>query len=124
MSLYNKELDSITEEDLSSLIQNCVREGRNIEYKEVLPGNSDDDKREFLSDLSSFANAGGGDIIYGITAKRDSHGTSTGEPENIVPLSVNLDAASLRLHEMAQGGIDPRIPGLQVKNPALPGGAF
>lgn len=116
MSLYNKELDSITEDDLSSLIQNSVREGRSIEYKEALPGNSDDDKREFLSDLSSFANAGGGDLIYGIKEKRNSQGAPTGEPETIVPLSANPDATSLRLHEMAQGGIDPRIPGLRVRS--------
>jgi Putative DNA-binding domain len=124
MSLYNKELDSITEADLSSLIQNCVREGRNIEYKEILPGNSDDDKREFLADLSSFANAGGGDLIYGIKEKRDLHGATTGEPETIIPLSANLDAASLRLHEMAQGGIDPRISGLRVKSVPIRAGGI
>jgi predicted HTH transcriptional regulator len=115
MSLFSRNLDSLTEKDLSSLIRNSVREGRSIEYKEDLPGNSDDDRREFLSDVSSFANAGGGDLIYGIKEKRDSQAIPTGEPETIIPLSVNVDATSLRLHEMAQGGIDPRIPGLRVR---------
>lgn len=122
MSLYSKDLDSITEDDLSSLIQNCVREGRSIEYKEVLPGNSDDDKREFLSDLSSFANAGGGDLIYGVKEKRDSQGRTTGEPDTIIPLTTNQDATSLRLHEMAQGGIDPRVPGLRITSVPISAG--
>lgn len=33
---------------LESLRADGVREGRQLEYKEMLPGNSDEDKREFL----------------------------------------------------------------------------
>lgn len=114
MSLFHKDLQSITDEDLFSLIQNGVREGRGIEYKEALPGNSDDDKREFLSDISSFANAAGGDVLYGIKEKRDSSGVTTEDPEALMPLEVNVDAVTLQLYEMAQTGIDPRIPGLRI----------
>ncbi|MCK5240903.1 ATP-binding protein [bacterium] len=49
------------------MISNQIQESRTIEYKESLPGNSDQDKREFLADISSFANAAGGDLLYGIT---------------------------------------------------------
>jgi len=61
-----KPIEAITTADIQSLIDNQVAENRSMEYKEALPGNSDDEKKEFLADLSSFANAGGGDIIYGL----------------------------------------------------------
>jgi len=61
-----KLLNAITEEDLQSLITNGVAEGRTIDYKRDLPGNSDGDKKEFLADVSSFANTGGGDLVFGM----------------------------------------------------------
>lgn len=61
----NRPLDSVEESDLQELIDNQVPEGKTIEYKEALPGNSDGDKKEFLADVSSFANAAGGDLIFG-----------------------------------------------------------
>lgn len=45
---------------------NAVSEGRTIDYKRELPGNSDGDKKEFLADVSSFANTSGGDLILGV----------------------------------------------------------
>jgi predicted HTH transcriptional regulator len=65
-----KEIDALTKQDIDALIANSVSEGRNIEYKEELPGGSDEQKREFLADASSFANAGGGDLILGAEARR------------------------------------------------------
>ncbi|MCD6594362.1 ATP-binding protein, partial [bacterium] len=65
-----KNIDQISEEDLQALIDNSVLEGKTIEYKQSLPGNSDSDKKEFLADISSFANASGGDLIYGILEDR------------------------------------------------------
>jgi hypothetical protein len=36
------------------------------DYKRDIYGNSENDKREFLADVSSFANTIGGDIVIGI----------------------------------------------------------
>jgi len=66
VSMIPTDIDQITEEDLQALIDNSVIEGKTIEYKQSLPSNSDSDKKEFLADVSSFANASGGDLIYGI----------------------------------------------------------
>ena len=66
MPLSNKPLESLEKSDLQSLVENQVPEGKTIDYKQALPGNSDSDKREFLADVSSFANAVGGNLIYGI----------------------------------------------------------
>jgi hypothetical protein len=88
-----------------------VREGRQLEYKETLPSNSDDDRREFLSDVTSFANAAGGDLIFGLRERRDPDGKPTGEIDAVVGLAGrNLDAERLRLEAMIRDGIAPRMP--------------
>jgi hypothetical protein len=47
--MIQKHLDNITETDITALITNAVSEGRTIDYKRELPGNSDGDKKEFLA---------------------------------------------------------------------------
>ncbi len=59
-------VNDITENDLLALISDGVAEGRSIDYKRELPGNSDGDKKEFLADASSFANTEGGDLVFGM----------------------------------------------------------
>jgi predicted HTH transcriptional regulator len=61
-----KPLAEITESDLLGLITNGIAESRTLDYKRSLPGNSDADKKEFLADVSSFANTAGGDLVFGI----------------------------------------------------------
>ena len=57
----SKPLEAIKESDLQALVDNQVTERKTLEYKEALPGNADGDKMEFQVDVSSFANASGGD---------------------------------------------------------------
>ena len=64
--MIQKPLNEINIEDLNELVTNSVSEGRNLDYKRDLCGNSDGDKKEFLSDISSFANATGGDLLFGV----------------------------------------------------------
>ena len=110
-----KEFDAITKADIDALVTNAVTERRTIEYKQQLPDNGDEGKREFLADVSSFANAGGGDIIYGITEQRDAQGKATGIPEKAEGLAIpNAGAEKLRLEEIIRTGIDPRIPGIRI----------
>lgn len=98
-----KRLEDINEGDLTSLISNAVKEGRSIEYKRQLPSGSDGDKKEFLADVSSFANSGGGDLIYGM----EEHG---GFPEKITGIqTADLDLEIRRLESIAASGLDPRI---------------
>ncbi|MDJ0733272.1 MAG: ATP-binding protein [Nostocaceae cyanobacterium] len=103
-----KNINDITETDLEILVNNSVPEGRTIEYKQELPGNSDKDKKEFLNDVSSFANASGGDLIYGI--KEDK-----GIPISIEGLTLDdMDKERLRLDSIIRDGIKPRIPGVLI----------
>jgi len=106
--LFNKPLAEIEESDLQTLIDNQVSEKRPIEYKSVLPGNADGDKKEFLADISSFANATGGDLIYGIREQR-------GIPVGFSDLKINdVDTEILRLEGIIQTGIAPRLPRVET----------
>jgi hypothetical protein len=98
-----KNLNDITEADFLDLISNSVPEGRTIEYKRDLPGNADKDKKEFLADVSSFTNASGGDLLYGIDAK-------DGIPISVNGLEIDSDKEILRLEAIIRSGIEPRIP--------------
>jgi predicted HTH transcriptional regulator len=76
--VISKDIGHISEEDLRTLVDNSVVERKTLEYKQSLPGNSGADKKEFLADVSSFANASGGDLVIGVTEDRE-----TGTPISI-----------------------------------------
>lgn len=98
-----KALDQVTEADLQALISNEVREGRAIEYKRELSVSSDAEKKEFLADISSFANTGGGDLIFGIEE-------DAGAPRGISGLTfVDQDAEIRRVESVIASGLEPRI---------------
>lgn len=101
--MIQKHLDEIIEADLVALITNGVAEGRTIDYKRTLPGNSDGDKKEFLADTSSFANTAGGDLIFGM----DEAG---GLPTQVVGVQTgDLDLEIRRLDSILACGLSPRI---------------
>jgi hypothetical protein len=103
-------VDQVDAIRLEALKAGAVREGRLLDYKETLPGGSDDEKREFLSDITSFANAAGGDLIFGIRDRREE-GKATAEIDTIVGLpGLNVDAERLRLDAIIRDGVAPRMP--------------
>jgi len=75
----------------------------------MLPGGSDEEKREFLSDVTAFANAAGGDLIYGVRERREEQ-TPSSTIDAIVGLSLlNMDAVRLRLQSLLHDGVAPRM---------------
>ncbi len=105
MFVLNKQLEDITEADLQHLIDEERIEKKVLDYKSELHGNSDSDKKEFLADVSSFANAIGGDLIYGIIENR-----KTGKPEKLEGIEItNVDQEILRLDQIIRDGIEPNI---------------
>lgn len=103
--MIGKPIDQIREEDLQALVDSKVIELKTMEYKRSLPGNRDSDKKEFLADISSFANTVGGDLIFGITQNAD-----TGVPESLDGLTIdNVDQGIQRLENIIRDGIEPRI---------------
>jgi hypothetical protein len=109
MVLGNRSIDELTEHDLQALVSNQVAESKSVEYKETLPGGSNNEKREFLADVTSFANAAGGHLIYGI---RESDGI----PDDLCGLGhMNADENILRLENLLRDGVQPRIPGVSLQ---------
>ncbi|MFA5995569.1 MAG: ATP-binding protein [Patescibacteria group bacterium] len=90
-------------EDLKQLIENEIHENRTIEYKQTLLLDSSENKKEFLKDVSSFANTEGGDLIFGLKEEN-------GLPTAIVGLELHdIDAEKLRIESLIRDGIEPRI---------------
>lgn len=115
--MIEAKFDDISADHIRALIENEIREGRTIEYKERLPGDGTDDRREFLVDVSSFANASGGDILYGVTDKRDGENKPTGVPARAAGLGgCNIDAEVLRLEALIRDGISPRVQQVRVRS--------
>lgn len=110
MIINSKKLDEITESDLTHLIDEGIIEEKKLEYKSELPGNTEEAKKKFLATVSSFANASGGDIIYGIIENRD-----TGKPEALKGIKIeNLDQVIQRLEQIIRDGIEPNIPSSSI----------
>ena len=98
-----KPLNEIAELDIQELKAAGIEEGKVIEYKRELPGTRDEDKREFLADVSSFANTAGGDVIYGVTEDQ-------GVIVDLVGVSSpDFDAEILRLENLIRDGVFPRM---------------
>ena len=101
--MISRPIDAINYNDIRDLVVEGRSEGRNLEYKLVLPGQTDGDKTEFLADVSSLANSNGGDIIFGV---QDQSGIAVGLQALHV---VNPDAEIVRLESIIKDGLDPRL---------------
>jgi hypothetical protein len=107
MALLHIPLNQIDEARLLALIASGAAESRTIEYKRTTYGQSNSDYAEFLADISSFANTSGGDLVLGMDA-------TNGIPTTITPLVDPIDPEKLRLEQCARGGLQPRIPNIDL----------
>ena len=97
------------EERLQSLVRDKVPEDRFIDYKRDLPGDKEDEKREFLNDVTAFANTFGGTIIFGI---EEEGGNAT--PNDLCGCTMpNPDESILRLENLVQSCVDPHLSSLR-----------
>jgi hypothetical protein len=107
-AMIPKPIGAIEKSDIDVLVASGRVEDRTIDYKSDLPGPTDDDRREFLRDVSSFANALGGDLVYGITE-------NAGVPLDAPGVALtNFDELRLRLQSSVESNLDPRLPRLDV----------
>jgi hypothetical protein len=106
-----KNINEITLDDIKSLIANEVGENKSLEYKSELNIASGDERKEFLADISSFANADGGDIIYGI--KEDDN---TKLPSECNGINIqNEDELIRQIESLLRDSISPRITDIEYK---------
>lgn len=101
-----EDLETITKGDLESLI-GTAPERKRREYKRELPGGGDS-RKEFVADLSAFANSEGGDIFFGISEDRQSH-----TPASIQGVAVNDAESQIAvLENVLRDSVRPRLPRL------------
>lgn len=107
--MISQPFDEICRSDLEALVANGVSERRDLEFKRDLPGETADEIKEFLADMTSLANAQGGDLIFGIEEK-------AGVAASLVGLTVeNRDATLQRLENILRDSIDPKLIGVQME---------
>lgn len=115
-------LDQLEFSHFQALQADDVREGPHLDYKWELPTNwNDEAKREFLADVSSFANAGGGDIVWGVEEAKDANNENTGAIKALHGLpDLNEDAVTRNMQQILATGLDPKVPGISFR--AIPTG--
>ena len=114
--MLSRQLDSINESDLVALVSNGVRESRSLEFKAKLVWATESERKEFLADVSAFANGGGGDLVFGI----EEH---DGAASAVVGLdSFDPDGDTLKMESLIRDGIAPRIIGVRPWSVALRNG--
>ena len=103
---------------LQALINNQVREGKTIEYKREIASSADSNTVPFVATVSSFANTSGGDVLIGVEARN-------GVPTHVPGVEVdNVDQETLRLEQILQNGVEPRLPHLEIHNVSVGDGRY
>src|SRR5665647_731735 len=93
--------NSITFQDIERLVSNKIPESRTLDYKRDLNIEKGDDRKDFLYDISSFANTDGGTIIFGVSECKDSSGQNTGIPDVIFGLNLeNSDKLIQKIEDL------------------------
>jgi hypothetical protein len=108
--MISKSWEKITEEDIRRLVSDAVPESHTLDYKEELPNESAKSELDFLFDVAAFANASGGDLIFGVKERRDE-GRPTAIPECYAKLRMRgtLDETKRRLESLIRSGISPTL---------------
>lgn len=107
-----------TRAELAALIG--VRESQGLEFKEFAALTKDHD---ICKDVSAFANAAGGSIIYGVREGRDPTNKKIGTADALVggdPASFNRD----RTFQILNDGIEPRLTGVDIQTIELGDGSI
>jgi hypothetical protein len=103
MALFDRQMELVTEDDLLSLVEDQVREGYQIEYKQTVAFKDKQDKLDFLAGVTSFANTVGGDFLIGITA-------SSGIPVSVPGWDgIDVDQEKQRIEHLLRDQVEPRL---------------
>jgi hypothetical protein len=115
--MFFQDLNAVAEEDLQNLIADKVSEDETLEYKEQVTLQTIDAKLEFLKDISSMANAKGGDFILGVREDADHRPVET-----VALKDFNFDEWQRKVNDLCTAHLDPRLLGIQFREVQLAGG--
>ncbi len=122
--MFPPNLNDLTAAHIQSLIDSEIAESLTLEYKQQLPSNQSEEKREFVYDIAAMANAVGGDVIYGIVDRRGQDGQSTGIAASLTRLNMlpNTQTEIDRLSGLIRDTIAPRLTGVAMQPVSCPDG--
>ncbi|MCQ8279993.1 ATP-binding protein [Acetobacteraceae bacterium KSS8] len=110
-------LDQIALDDIERLVLYGRSEGVTLDFKEAFPSADHKGTRDFLADVTAFANTDGGDIIIGV--REDGNGTAA---ELVGIDTTGLDEALRRIDDQLRNCVDPRVPLFRVRIISLANG--
>jgi hypothetical protein len=115
-AFYLPSINEITEQHLQDLIDNGVSESISLEFKSQNYGSSDDEKREFLKDVTALANTTGGHLVIGMT---EVDGVATG----LKPITTtSADQEKQKLENMLLAAVEPRLLSPHIREVKISGG--
>ena len=104
MYLTRQQLAALDEAGLRAFLDTAVPECLYLDYKISLSGSSDKDaKREFLKDVTAFANAGGGQLLLGVKEPADDLSVD----DQLIGVE-GAEALAQDLERLCSASIDPR----------------
>lgn len=110
MHLTHSQVNDLSGPAFRQFLELRISEGHQIDYKVGLHTKWEKLAREFLKDVTAFANANGGIIVIGAREPSDSLPID----DQIVGIQNACDVA-VRLEGLTRSAIDPRISGLLLK---------
>lgn len=122
MYLLGIRADKVDEGIIKRLVESEIQESKILEYKRELSIDKENDKKEFLYDVTSIYNTEGGCLIYGIEEKKDNDRNSTGIPEKITGIEIdNYDKLSLKIEDTIKNCTEPSISNIIIKQVIVEG---
>jgi hypothetical protein len=112
MTFFERDINVLDETDLQWLVDIAFIEGSVIEYKSQLNLETNEDIEKVLRQVSSFANARGGDLIYGIEVSKEDKAT----PLKVVgQLIDNADGLIQKIENIIRKNIRPQLSSFETR---------
>jgi hypothetical protein len=107
--MIDRALEAITLTDIEDLVRFRRSEGRTLDFKVAFPDAGHKGVRDFLADVTAFANTDGGDIVIGVDEDENGDAAAVvGIPRD------NLDENLRRVEDQLRSSVDPRVPDFRV----------
>jgi predicted HTH transcriptional regulator len=107
--MLTKAFKELTLAHIERLKEDGVSESHDIDFKSAPVGSSDKDRREFVADVTAFANAAGGDLVFGVA-------TTDGVASSVPGINISdPDKEKLRLGDLVRSGTEPRLANIEIE---------